>query len=74
MQKYQKIIHDLRIDRDLKQEDIAKILKVSKQAYGHYENGKRQLPIEHLITLTMFYNVSADYILGLPEGLPYPKR
>lgn len=74
MQKYQKTLYDLRTDKDMKQEDIAKILKVSKQAYGHYENGKRQLPLEHLHTLCLFYHVSADYILGLPEGLPYPKH
>lgn len=74
MQKYQKALYDLRTDKDLKQEDVANILKVSKQAYGHYENGKRQLPIEHLHTLCLFYQISADYILGLPEGLPYPKN
>ena len=63
----------MRIDKDLRQEDIAKILNTTKQSYGYYENGKRNLPIEHLIKLCLFYNVSADYILGLPD-LPYPKR
>ncbi|MBQ6707250.1 MAG: helix-turn-helix transcriptional regulator [Clostridia bacterium] len=74
MNHYQKILYELRIDGDYKQEDIAKVLQITKQAYGHYENGKRQLPIEHLIKLCEFYNVSADYLLGLREGLPYPKR
>ena len=36
--------------------------------------GNRKLPVEHLITLCKFYNVSADYILGLPRGLNYPER
>ena len=73
MPKYTKILQDLRIDKDLRQEDIARILNTTKQAYGYYENGKRNLPIATLEKLCIFYNVSADYILGLPE-LPYPKR
>ena len=73
MKIYNEILRDLREDKDLKQEDIAKILNMKQQQYSNYEIGKRALPIEHLITLCKFYNVSADYILGLPD-LPYPKR
>ena len=64
---YTKRLYDLRIDNDLKQEDIAKLLKISTQAYGMYENKKRSLPIESLIILCQFYNVSSDYILGLSD-------
>ncbi|MBP3937898.1 MAG: helix-turn-helix transcriptional regulator [Clostridia bacterium] len=42
---YTKRLYDLRIDNDLRQEDVARILKVTSQAYGMYENGKRSLPI-----------------------------
>lgn len=62
---YTKRLYDLRVDHDLKQEDVARVLKITKQAYGMYENGKRNLPIESLIVLCKYYNVSADYILGL---------
>lgn len=64
---YIKKLYDLRTDNDLKQEDVAKVLKITTQAYGMYENGKRHLPIESLITLCKFYNVSSDYILGLSD-------
>lgn len=37
---YTKRLSDLRIDHDLTQEDVAKILKTTKQNYGMYENGK----------------------------------
>ena len=43
------------------------LLKITGQAYGMYENGKRGLPIEHLITLCRYYDVSSDYILGLTD-------
>ncbi|MCH5190413.1 MAG: helix-turn-helix transcriptional regulator [Oscillospiraceae bacterium] len=64
---YTKRIYDLRIDHDLTQEDVAKILKTTKQNYGMYENGKRKLSIDDLITLSKFYKVSTDYILGLTD-------
>lgn len=62
---YTKRLYDIRTDKDLKQEDIAKILNTTKQNYGYYENGKRKLPIDNLINICKFYNLSADYILGL---------
>ena len=64
---YTKRLYDLRVANDLKQEDVANVLKITKQAYGMYENKKRGLPIESLITLCKFYNVSSDYILGLTD-------
>lgn len=62
---YCKRLYDLRIDNDLRQEDVANVLGTSKQAYGRYENGTRKLSIEDLKKLCEFYNVSADYIIGL---------
>ena len=65
---YTKRLYDLRIDNDLKQEDVAKVLKITTQAYGMYENKKRSLPIESLVILCRFYNVTSDYILGLSDS------
>lgn len=74
LKDYKTKLYELRIDNDLRQEDVANILSCTKQAYGNYENGKRALPIEYLTLLCKFYKVSADYILGLPDNLNYPKR
>jgi transcriptional regulator with XRE-family HTH domain len=52
----------------LKQSDIALILETTQQVYSRYENGVNALPIHHLITLCRFYQVSADYLLGLSGG------
>ncbi len=73
MKQYNEILKELRIDRDLKQKDLAEVLKIDESYYGKYERGRNLIPINHLKTLCEFYNVSADYILGLPD-LPYPKR
>ena len=77
MATYSKRIRDLREDRDITQEAIAKALHTSQGYYSKYELGKRALPIEHLITLCKLYDVSADYILGFtnePAPLPKPKK
>ena len=66
------ILRQLRKDRKLSQKDVAKLLNTDTSYYGKYEREERPLPIWHLVTLCRFYNVSADYILGLPD-LPYPK-
>lgn len=69
---YEKI-RNLREDRDLSQTDVAKYLKTSQTVYSRYERNERDLPSYYLIELCKLYNISADYILGLPD-LPYPHR
>ena len=56
---------DLREDADLTQQQIALILGTSQTMYARYERGANELPIHHLLTLCKYYQVSADYILGL---------
>ena len=65
MKEYPEIIRELREDNDLKQSDVAKILDTTQQVYSRYEKGINEIPVRHIITLCKFYNVSADYILGL---------
>ncbi len=74
MKKYNEILRELRIDNDYKQETVAKELKITKQQYSLYETGQREFKVKHIIKLCEFYNISADYILGLPKGMKYPER
>lgn len=67
MGNYYDILRILREDRNLKQTDVARILGTTQQVYSRYENGVNGLPIRHLITLCRFYQVSADFVLGLNE-------
>ena len=67
-------LKDLREDRDLRQVDIADILKTSQTVYSRYERGAKDIPVRHLVKLADIYNVSTDYILGRTNVLiPYPK-
>ena len=65
MKPYYEIIRDLREDHDLRQSQIAHLLKTTQRVYSRYEKGQNEIPLRHLITLAKFYNVSLDYIAGL---------
>ncbi len=60
-------LRDLREDKDLKQKEIAAILGIDQRVYSNYETGKREIPVRFIIQLSKFYNISADYILGLTD-------
>ncbi len=64
---YRKRIRDVREDRDLTQEQIGRIINKSQQGYNHIEAGRAELKIDDLITLCRFYNLSADYLVGLTD-------
>ena len=63
----QKKIRDLREDHDLTQQQVADYLGTSQTMYARYERGANELPIHHLITLSKYYGVSTDYLLGLSK-------
>ena len=65
---YVQRIRDLREDHDLTQAEVAAILGTSQTMYARYERCANGLPLRHLITLCQYYNVSADYILGLKDA------
>ena len=64
---YQRRLRDLREDHDKTQQQIADILGTSQTMYARYERGANELPIHHLITLSKYYGVSTDYLLGLSK-------
>ena len=61
-------LKELRESKQLSQYEIGKILGITSQAYGHLENGKRDISTDYLKILSEFYNVSIDYILGLTNN------
>ena len=65
--KYPERMRALREDNDLTQTDIAKMLGIAQTTYSQYELYKRPMPIEYLVALCKYYEVSADYMLGLTE-------
>lgn len=60
-------LEDLRIDADLTQEQVAKILNCQREVYRRYEKGLRELPLSYAIILAQYYSVSIDYLVGLSD-------
>ena len=74
MMKYENI-RNLRIDQGYTQKKVAEYLGVSQNTYSQYEIGVLNYPVDVLIKLADFYNVSIDYLLGRTnEKQPYPKK
>ena len=64
---YRTRLRDLREDGDYTQEQIGRLINKSQQGYNHIEMGRAELKIEDLIVLCRFYDVSADYLIGLTD-------
>ena len=57
-------IRNLREDVDQTQTQLANYLNVKQTTYSKYELGKLNVPVEVLIKLADYYDVTLDYIVG----------
>lgn len=71
---YRERIKNVREDRDLTQAHLGKLLNKSQQGYNHIEMGRAELKIDDLISLCKFYDLSADYLIGLIDNPVSYKR
>lgn len=60
-------IKELRDSAGIRQVDLARALCMSRSAIAMYETGQRALSTDIVVRLCQFYNVSADYLLGLSD-------
>ena len=67
MADYRTRLRNVREDHDLTQAEVGKILDKSQQGYNHIEAGRAELKIDDLIRLCQYYDLSADYLIGLPN-------
>lgn len=61
----------IRKQRNLNQQKVAMDLNISREALSHYENGKREPSLEMLRKLSVYFNVSIDYLIN---GEEFKKR
>lgn len=67
-------LKQLREEKGLSQEEVAKLIGVGRTTYLKYESGENR-PVRKLDELTRLFNVSSDYIMGLsPERSPHAKN
>ncbi len=57
-------LRDMREDADLNQTQVAAVLGIRQTVYSRYERGYQTIPLEHLLKLADYYDVSLDYLTG----------
>ena len=57
-------LRQLRLEKDLRQDQLAKLVHVEKSSISMYENDVRQPSFDVLIRYAEMFNVSTDYLLG----------
>ena len=73
--KYNERIREIREENFLTLQKIADLLNIGQRTYADYESGKTRIPIDSILILARFYNVSVDYITGASNVKhPYPKK
>ena len=73
--KYNERIRDIREDHRLTQQNIADLLHIGQRTYADYESGKTRIPVDSLLILAKYYDVSMDYITGASNLIgQFPKQ
>ena len=69
-----KRIKELRKEKDLTQEDLGKLINVTKVSICCYENGTRVPTLETIVALADIFEVSLDNLLGREIEVVAKKR
>ena len=67
-QEFGNRIRDLREDMDLNQTKLGKEVNMTQRKISYIENGTYEQSIDDIISFCKFFNVSADYLLGLKDS------
>ena len=65
MKEFHEILKQLRIEKKISQKQLSIDIGISTSHYQSYEYGKTKPTIDNLIKICKYFNVSADYLLGL---------
>lgn len=67
-------LKQLRLARNISQEEVARKIGITRSAYSHYEINNRQPVYETLLKLAAFFEVSLDYMVGGDPNHPVTKE
>lgn len=67
MRVFAERLRDLRMEMGLSQRGLAKLTDLSYSAIRQWENESRSPNAEAVVALAKFFEVSADYLLGLSD-------
>ena len=64
----------LREEKELSQTELGNAVNMTQRRVSYIENDKYEPSVEDIKALCRFFDVSADYLLGFPRNLPYPRK
>ena len=67
-------IRFLRENKELNQSELGNAVNMTQRKISYIENNKYEPSLADIQAFCMFFQVSADYLLGFPKNLPYPKN
>lgn len=67
-------IRDLREAKELNQTELGKVLNMTQRKISYIECGKFEPSIDDIKAFCNYFNVSADYLIGIKKGMNYPER
>ena len=62
--EFKERLKELRIEKNVSQIELGKLVSMSKMAISHWESGHSEPSISQLILLSNYFNVSVDYLIG----------
>ena len=69
MINFKERLKELRTERNITQQELGKLVNMSKMAISHWEKGHSEPSISQLIILSNYFEVSVDYLIGKNEGI-----
>ena len=55
------------------QKDLANALGITQRKVSFLETGTTEPSLNDIVALCKYFNVSADFLLGLPNNMNYPE-
>lgn len=68
------MVRSLREEKNINQTSLGKAVNMTQRKISYIECGKYEPSIDDIVALCRYFKVSADYLLGLPQGLAFPER
>lgn len=68
MIEFKSRLRELRLEKNVSQKSLAKIVNMSKMAISHWESGHSEPSIAQLIILSEYFDVTVDYLIGKTES------
>ena len=64
----------LREEKELNQTELGEAVGMTQRRVSYIENDRYEPSVDDIKAFCRFFNVSADYLMGFPKHLPYPRE